>query len=94
MDMDQAALSSRLRRAVVPLREVGLLAVLPAFSHLYTDADGNLMDAPSFVRDDLPLVCKVLDRAHSWIFASHAQQQGTQTNGESSDQPIGDDIPF
>jgi hypothetical protein len=36
-------------------------------SRLYKDGD-EWKDSASFGRDDLPLVCKVVDRCHSWIF--------------------------
>ena len=34
---------------------------------LYKDGD-EWKDSASFGRDDLPLVAKVVDQAHSWIF--------------------------
>jgi hypothetical protein len=34
--------------------------------------DAGWRSNASFARDDLPLVAKVLDAAHSWIFASRA----------------------
>ena len=37
------------------------------FSSLYKDGD-QWKDSQSFGRDDLPLLAKVADRAHSWIF--------------------------
>ncbi len=37
------------------------------FSRLYKDED-QWKDSASFGRDDLPLLAKVSDRAHSWIF--------------------------
>lgn len=37
-------------------------------SRIYKDADDQWKDSASFGRDDLPLVAKVVDRAHSWIF--------------------------
>jgi hypothetical protein len=37
-------------------------------SRLYKDGD-DWKDSTSFGRDDLPLVAKVADLAHSWIFA-------------------------
>ncbi len=36
-------------------------------SRLYKDGD-EWKDSTSFGRDDLPLVAKVADQAHSWIF--------------------------
>ena len=36
---------------------------------LYKDGD-SWRQTESFGRDDLPLVAKVVDRAHSWIFES------------------------
>ena len=34
---------------------------------LYKDGE-SWKDSQSFGRDDLPLVCKVLDQAHTWLF--------------------------
>jgi hypothetical protein len=42
------------------------------FSRLYKDGK-EWKDSSSFGRDDLPLVAKVVDQAHSWIFDSSAQ---------------------
>ncbi|MCR9294826.1 MAG: hypothetical protein NXI32_19065 [bacterium] len=36
-------------------------------SRIYKDAD-QWKDSTSFGRDDLPLVAKVVDQAHSWIY--------------------------
>ena len=36
-------------------------------SRLYKDGE-QWKDTQSFGRDDLPLLAKVIDRAHSWIF--------------------------
>ena len=48
-------------------------------SRLYKDGD-DWKDSTSFGRDDLPLLAKVADLAHSWIFA-----QPTATNGNAND---------
>ena len=40
-------------------------------TRLYKDGD-DWKDSTSFGRDDLPLVAKVLDRCHSWIFEQAA----------------------
>jgi len=47
-------------------------------TRLYKDED-QWKDSSSFGRDDLPLVAKVVDQAHSWIFA-----QGSNSNYEQS----------
>lgn len=39
------------------------------FSKLYKK-DGDWKDTASFDRDDLPLVMKVADQAHTWIYQS------------------------
>jgi len=49
-------------------------------SRLYKDGD-TWKDSSSFGRDDLPLVGKVLDRCHSWIFD---QQLAGSSNGNGS----------
>jgi hypothetical protein len=43
-------------------------------SKIYTDADGKWKDTTSFHRDDLPLLCKVADMAHSWCFEHKAEE--------------------
>lgn len=47
-------------------------------SRLYKDGD-QWKDSASFGRDDLPLVVKVIDQAHSWIFQN---SNGAAENGE------------
>ena len=49
-------------------------------SRLYKDGD-QWKDSTSYGRDDLPLVCKVADLAHTWIFESAAESNG---NGGSN----------
>ena len=46
-------------------------------SRLYKDGDA-WKDSTSFGRDDLPLVAKVADQAHSWIFG----HGGESANGD------------
>ena len=58
-------------------------------SRLYKDGD-DWRDSTSFGRDDLPLVGKVLDRAHTWIFANNG---GTSTGNGQDDEEDGDQ-PF
>ena len=47
-------------------------------SRLYKDGD-QWKDSNSFGRDDLPLVQKVVDQAHSWIFQNGS---GATESGE------------
>ena len=42
-----------------------------SLSRIYKDGD-EWKDSTSFGRDDLPLVAKVVDRAHDWIFENAA----------------------
>ena len=51
-------------------------------SRIYKDGD-DWKDSTSFGRDDLPLVAKVADLAHSWIFtptSATAQSHGSPEN--------------
>ncbi len=59
-------------------------------SRLYKDGD-EWKDSSSFGRDDLPLVGKVLDRAHTWIFANNGGTSNGNGNGQHAD---GEDTPF
>ena len=55
--------------------------------------DGNQWkDATSFGRDDLPLVAKVADQVHTWIFNQAQEQNGSQNqeqNGSQNQEPNG-----
>lgn len=57
-------------------------------SRLYKDGD-QWKDSASFGRDDLPLVAKVADRCHSWIFAESGNQN--DNNGTGSDEQRNDE---
>ena len=54
------------------------------FSRLYVSDGGEWRDSTSFGRDDLPLLAKVADRVHSWIFEQTQEQNGSQRQ-ESND---------
>lgn len=45
------------------------------FARTYMGDDKQLHDADSFGRDDLPLVAKLADRAHTFIFERLAEQK-------------------
>ena len=55
-------------------------------SRLYKDGD-EWKDSTSFGRDDLPLVGKVCDQAHTWIFEQGSKSNG---NGQNGDDANGD----
>lgn len=57
------------------------------FARLYKDGD-TWKSSESFGRDDLPLLAKVADLAHSWIF-----QQGQNGNGNGNGHGNGHDQP-
>ncbi len=43
--------------------------------------DGNIWkDSTSFGRDDLPLLAKVADLAHTWVFENASASVGTMAN--------------
>ena len=51
-------------------------------SRLYKDGD-QWKDSTSFGRDDLPLLAKVADLAHTWIFEQSATVNGNGDAGSS-----------
>ena len=51
-------------------------------SRLYKDESDNWRDSGSFGREDLPLVAKVADMAHTWIFMQKQEEpNGSKENG-------------
>ena len=55
-------------------------------SRLYKDGD-DWRDSTSFGRDDLPLVSKVADLAHSWIFTQASAAAHGNGSGSADDEP-------
>jgi hypothetical protein len=51
------------------------------FARTYMGEDKNYHDTDSFGRDDLPLVAKLADQAHTFIFSRMAGQKA-ETQGE------------
>ncbi len=51
-------------------------------SRLYKEGE-QWKDSTSFGRDDLPLLAKVADQAHSWIFAQASQERTSSGNGQT-----------
>jgi len=55
---------------------------------LYRDGK-QWRDSTSFGRDDLPLVAKVADRVHSWIFDQNQEKNGSQKHEQSGTEQDG-----
>ena len=53
------------------------------FSRLYRE-DDKWKDSSSFGRDDLPLLGKVADQVHSWIYQQSQSQSGPEGQDEGS----------
>ena len=49
------------------------------FDRTYMDDDRNFHDTDSFGRDDLPLVAKLADQAHTFIFERLAESKHEQS---------------
>lgn len=61
-------------------------------SRLYRDEQqGQWKDSTSFGRDDLPLVAKVADQAHLWIFQAQARAQQAGEVSPEAAEAGGDD---
>ena len=51
--------------------------------------DGNeWKDSTSFGRDDLPLVAKVCDQAHTWIFEQAVERNNGNGHGDTSSDDV------
>jgi hypothetical protein len=59
-------------------------------TRLYKDDQGQWQSAAAYGRDDLLLVAKVADLAHTWIFQMHQQTQAPDQHGlgEAADVPF------
>jgi hypothetical protein len=52
-----------------------------AFSRLYKDDAGDWKDSATFSRDDLPLLQKVADIVHTWLFEHGNGEKREAANG-------------
>jgi hypothetical protein len=52
-----------------------------AFSRLYKDDAGEWKDSATFSRDDLPLLQKVADLVHTWLFEQGNGERKEAANG-------------
>jgi hypothetical protein len=50
------------------------------FARTYVDDDNKFHDTDSFGRDDLPLVAKLADQAHTFIFERLAELKPNRAN--------------
>ena len=68
------------------------------FSRIYRTEENGWESTTSFGRDDLPLLAKVADRAHSWIFSEAAksadERQGSGANNSTAGEDDMGDTPF
>ena len=67
------------------------------FSRLYRDEQGNWGDSNSFGRDDLPLLWKVTDCAHTWILQqpyTPAKPVAEPVADNNQVTAVGVDVPF
>lgn len=64
------------------------------FQRIYQDDAGKSASSESFGRDDLLLLAKVADLAHSWIFQQGQIGQPTQENGEREQERHVEDARF
>ena len=54
-------------------KDTGYIWYNATFARIYRDDGGNWQRADSFGKSDLPLVIKVADRCHDWMFEQQAQ---------------------
>ena len=64
------------------------------FQRIYQDDKGNWQSSESFGRDDLLLLAKVADLAHSWIFQQAQSGSPAQENGERNGKRHVEDARF
>lgn len=55
------------------------------FSRIYKDGDNQWQSSSSFGRDELPLLAKVADLAHTWIF-QNGSENGDQHGGRNGNR--------
>jgi len=57
---------------------------------LFKDRDDKWNTSDSFGRDDLLLVCKALDQAHTWIYAQPGAQEEKAFSGREAQRTDAD----
>ena len=65
------------------------------FARAYRDQDGSWQSSGSFGRDDLLVLAKIADQAHSWIHRQITLDGASADNGQSGEEGAeSPDIPF
>ena len=68
------------------------------FTRIYKTETSGWESTASFGRDDLPLLAKVADRAHSWIYSESAKPADDRSGAGANDAVASEDdmgdIPF
>jgi len=65
-----------------------------AFARAYRDQDGSWQSSGSFGLNDLLVLAKLADEAHSWIHRQMVQDGASAGNGQTEEEASGQDIPF
>ena len=86
-----ASASDRIRAAIWPNETETGTRHNVTISRLYKDGD-DWKDSTSFGRDDLPLVAKVCDQAHTWIFEQAVER--SNGNGHSDNEDHGSEAHY
>jgi hypothetical protein len=73
--------------------EGGIIRHNVTFSRIYKDADNQWQTSSSFGRDELPLLGKVADLAHTWIFQS-GSDNGDSNGGSRNGTPPSREVPY
>jgi hypothetical protein len=50
-------------------------------TRLYKDKEGKWQDTDGFNREDLPLLIKAADEAHSWLYRSAGREESEELGG-------------
>ena len=72
----------RIRATVWANEYEGVVRHNVTLSRLYKEDGGQWKDSTSFGRDDLPLVAKVADMVHTWIY-EHGGEQAASVQKQS-----------
>jgi hypothetical protein len=57
-------------------------------SRLYKNDEGHWRDSTSFGREDLPLLGKVLDMAHTWLYEQRSDSASETSEAKDKQNPL------